>query len=113
MKILSIYSMLIFLLTAHYNEVRAQVVGGQGSFNESSASKNSEQNYILKNGFFADFLFQGVFGRVNLLNYGSFTSAKPALSLGSRIGNLWYFGKSNTYRPGLAAIWGRANYNFE
>ena len=112
MKTLSIYSIFIFLLTGYYHEARAQVVGGQGRV-ESSAPKSTDKNSVLQNGFYANVLFQGVFGRVRLIDYGTSYLIDPAFSIGFDIGNVWYLGKSTKYGNGISVIWARTNYSFQ
>lgn len=62
------------------------------------------EEYILKDGFFLDGLFQGA---SIYTKYVGITGREfHGGGIGFRLGNKWYFGKNRTYRPGIAAVWG-------
>lgn len=94
----------VFVFVLFVNVTKAQVVGGQGRVESSQPTKKTEST-IFKNGFFIDFLFQG--GPYSYTATSATSFVTQTVSLSTRMGNKWYFGNMERYRPGLTMTWFR------
>jgi hypothetical protein len=111
----SILILSIFLLALTSTNAQIGTIEDYGTEQKIKKQKEKQKNkpnyeeYILENGFFLDGLIQ--YGSVNRYDANSSYPARSlqAIGIGFRIGNKWYFGNMNTYRPGIAAVWGRIN----